>query len=73
MFTNFDKAWFGPAFGEWIASGLIQFSERFFSIDIPLDMEKYATLAIVGIVVYFIPNKPKAPVEPPAPEAAPAA
>lgn len=59
MFTNFDKAWFGPAFGQWIASGLLQFSERFFAVDIPPDMEKYFTLALVGIVVYFIPNKPK--------------
>ena len=68
MFTNFDKAWFGPAFGSWIANGLIQFSERFFQIDIPHDMEQYVTLAIVGVVVYFIPNKPKDGSVPPSPD-----
>ena len=68
MFTNFDKAWFGPAFGNWLASGAIMFAEKFFGTTLPGDAKTFITMAIVGVVVYFVPNKPA-----PAPVAAPTA
>lgn len=67
MFTHFDKAWFGPAFGNWLAAGVIGFAEHFFNIGLPTDMKTMVTAAIVGAVVYFVPNKPKAPAAPAAP------
>jgi hypothetical protein len=74
MFTHFDKAWFGPAFGNWLAAGIIGFAEHFFNIPLPTDMKTMVTAVIVGAVVYIVPNKDKpAPVPPAPPVEAPAA